>query len=138
MSRFPDRISSSAEKEELTKSHAAALKREQDEVAMLRTQLAEISESHKIEMEQAATEKTGLEEEMEKLRNAAATAEKEADSARLAAQQFQARIDAWPAEFQKVQENMSGKFLFLSYYFRVTFSESALTDTASLPCSKLP
>ena len=98
----------------------------------MKTQLTEIAESHKAEMDNAASEKTELEEEMQKLRDAADTAEKKADLARQAAQQFQARINAWTAEFTKVQENMSSKFLFLSCYFRVIFSESALTDTASL------
>ena len=52
--RIPDRFSRSTEKGEL----AAALKREQDEVAALKTQLHEISESHKTEMDQATSKKT--------------------------------------------------------------------------------
>ena len=106
--RVPDRVSRSAEKEEL----AASLKREQDEVSTLKTQLAEITESHKDEMDHAASEKIRLEEEMQKLRDSADTAEKKADLAQEAARQFQARIDAWTAEFKKVQENMHGEFLF--------------------------
>ena len=71
----------SAKKEELVKMHAAAPKREQDEVAALKTQLSEISESHKTEMENAASERTVLEQEMQKLREAADAAEKTAESA---------------------------------------------------------
>ena len=70
-------------------------------------------EAHKTEMDQAVEEKNQLEEEMEKLREVAAKAEKEAESAKQAAQQFQARINAWAEQFQKVQENMSGKLLLL-------------------------
>ena len=106
--RISDRVSRSAEKEEL----AAALKREQDEVAALKTQFHEISESHKTEMDQAASEKTQLEEEMQKLRDAADTAKKKSDLAQEAARQFQARIDAWTVEFKKMQENMHGELLF--------------------------
>ena len=101
-----------AEKEEMMKTHAAALKREQDEVATLKTQLAEINESHKAEMNHAASEKTRLEEEMQKFREAADAAKKTAESAQQAGQRFQARIDAWAAEFKKVQENMHGEFPF--------------------------
>ena len=96
-----------------------ALKREQDEVATLKDQLAEIGEAHKVEMEQAALEKTRLEEEVQQLRQAAETSEKKAELAQEAARQFQARIDAWTVEFKKVQDNMHGEFI-----FRVTFSES--------------
>ena len=103
----------------MEKTHATALKREQDEVTTLKIQLAEIAESHKAEMDHAASKKTRLEEEMQKLRDATDTAEKKADLAQEAARQFQARIDAWTAEFKKVQENMHGEFL-----FRVIFSES--------------
>ena len=69
----------------MAKTHATALKREQDEVATLKNQLAEISESHKAEMEQAASEKTRLEEEMQKLREAADTSEKKSKLAQAAA-----------------------------------------------------
>ena len=50
------------------------LTREQDEVSTLKTQLADIDESHKAEMEHAASEKIRLEEVMQKLRDAADTA----------------------------------------------------------------
>ena len=106
--RMPDRVSRAAEKEEL----AVQLKREQAEVSTLKTQLTEISESHKVEMEHAASEKIRLEEEMQKLKDAADTAEKKAALAQEAARRFQARIDAWTAEFSKVQDNMHGEFPF--------------------------
>ena len=59
--RICDGVMRSAEKEEMVKMHVVALKREQDEIATLKTQLAEISESHKTEMENDASEKTELE-----------------------------------------------------------------------------
>ena len=130
MFRISDRVPCSAEKEVL----AAKLKREQDEVSTLKTQLAKITESHKAEMDHVASEKTRLEEEMQKLRDAADTAEKKADLAQEAARQFQARIDAWTAEFKKVQENMHGEFLFRVIFFessRVTFSESLTAAVSS-------
>ena len=114
MFRISDRVSRSAKKEEL----ATKLKREQDEVSTLKTQMADLAESHKVEMDHAASEKTRLEEEMQKLQDAADTSEKKANLANEAAPQFQARMDAWTAEFKKVHQNMHGKFP-----FRVTFSE---------------
>ena len=54
--RFTDGVFCSAEKAKLEKTHATALKREQDEVTSLRTQLAEINDAHKIEMEHAISE----------------------------------------------------------------------------------
>ena len=106
-----NRIMCPAEKEEMAKTHAAALKQEQDQVATLRLQLDEINKSHKAQLERAASVKTQLDEEIQKLREAADIAEKKADLAQVAARQFQSRIDAWTAEFKKVQENMQGEFL---------------------------
>ena len=123
MFRFTDRVSCSAEKAKLEKTHATALKREQDEVATLKNQLAEIAESHKTEMDQAASEKTRLEEDLQKLRDAADTAEKKAELAQEAVGRFQARIDAWTAEFRKVQDNMHGKSLFWVNLAELSFSE---------------
>ena len=99
----------------MEETHATALKREQDEVASLKTQLADIAESHKVEMEQAASEKTRLDEEAQQLRQAAETSEEKARLAQEAAQRFQAQINAWAAEFKKVQEHMHGEFQFLKY-----------------------
>ena len=101
-----------AEKAKLEKTHATALKRAEDEVVTLRDQLAEITDSHKVEMEQAASEKTRLEEEVQQLRQEAETSQKNAELAQEAARQFQARIDAWTVEFKKVQDNMHGEFIF--------------------------
>ena len=125
MFRIPDRVSRSAEKEEL----AATLKREQDEVSTLKTQLANIDESHQAAMEHAASEKTRLEEDLKKIRDAAGTAEKKAEIAEAAAGRFQARIDAWAVEFKRVQDNMHGEANFrdtllfdlseLSFSFRI-------------------
>ena len=96
----------------MEKAHATALKREQEEVATLKTQLAEISEAHKVEMGQAVLEKTRLEEEVQQLRQAAKASEKKSELAQEAARQFQARIDAWTVEFKKVQDNMHGEIPF--------------------------
>ena len=96
----------------MEKAHAAALKREQDEVASLKIQLAEINDAHKIEMEHATSEKTQLEEEVQQLRQAAEASEKKSELAQEAALQFQARIDAWIVEFKKVQDNMHGETRF--------------------------
>ena len=60
MFRFSDLVSRVAEKEKL----ADKRKREQAEVSTLKTQLTDISESHKVEMEHAASERTRLEEEV--------------------------------------------------------------------------
>lgn len=76
-------------------------------------------------MDHTASEKTRLEEEMQQLRDATDTAEKRADLAQEVARQFQARIDAWTAEFKKVQDNMHGEFS-----FRVIFSESLSADVS--------
>ena len=100
-----DRISCAAEKVKL----ADQLKQEQAEVSTLKTQLTDISESHKVEMEHAASERTLLEEEAQQLRQAAETSEEKARLAQEAAQRFQARIDAWAVEFKKVQDNMHGE-----------------------------
>ena len=85
-------------------------------MAALKSQLTEIAESHKIEMEQAASEKTRLEEEVQQLRQAAEASKEKAKLAQEAAQRFQARIDAWAVEFKKVQDNMHGET-----HFRDTF-----------------
>ena len=122
----------------MAKTHAAALKREHDEVATLKTQLAEISKSHKTDMENATSERTVLEQEMQKLREAADAAEKTAESAQQAAQRFQARIDAWTAEFMKVQENMSGKLsLYPSYLFYMMLPNQTICRYFFLDCSQL-
>ena len=134
--RICNRVLCLAEKDELVKTHATALKREQDEVATLKTRLAEINEAHKTEMDHAALEKTQLEEEMQKLRDAADTAENKASLAQEAARQFQARIDAWTVEFKKVQENMHGELSFPSYHFQTILSE--LSYCCCFLCSKLP
>ena len=99
----------SADKEKMEKAHAVALKHEKDEVANLKTQLSEIAEAHKVEMEQATSEKNQLEEDVQQLRRAAEASEDKARLAEEAAQRFQTRIDAWAAEFKKVQENMHGE-----------------------------
>ena len=112
MFRFADEVFCSAEKAKLEKTHATALKREQDEVTSLKTQLAEISDAHKIEMEHAISEKTRLEEEVQQLRQAAEASEEKAKLAQEGAQRFQARIDAWAVEFKKVQDNMHGETTF--------------------------
>ena len=109
MFRFDDGVFCSAEKAKLEETHAQALKREQDEVTNLKSQLADIAESHKAEMDQAASEKSRLEEEMQKLREAADTSEKKAELAQAAAGRFQTRIEAWTEEFRKMQDNMHGK-----------------------------
>ena len=122
----------------MVKTHATALKQEHDEVATLKTQLAEISESHKTEMENAASERTVLEQEMQKLRESTDAAEKTAESAQQAAQRFQARIDAWTAEFMKVQENMSGKLsLYPSYFCYMMFPNQTICRCSFLDCSEL-
>ena len=100
----------------MAKTHATVLKREQDEVATLKLQLSEINKSHKAQLDRAASTKNQMEGEMQKLRAAAEAAEKKTALAQEATRQFQARIDAWTAEFKKVQDNMHGEFL-----FRVTF-----------------
>ena len=110
MFRIADRVSCSAEKAKLEETHATALKREQDEVASLKTQLAEINDAHKIEMEHATSEKIRLEEEVQQLRQAAEASEEKAKLAQEAAQRFQAQIKAWASEFKKVQEHMHGEF----------------------------
>ena len=97
------------------------MKQAEDEVAALKNQLAEIAESHKVEMEQAASEKSRLEEEVQQLRQAAEASEEKAKLAEEAARRFQARIDAWAAEFKKVQENMHGEFQFPKYIPFVIF-----------------
>lgn len=96
----------------MEKAHALALKREQDEVASLKTQLSEITEARKVEREQAASEKTQLDEAVQQLRQAAEASGDKARLAEEAAQRFQSRIDAWAAEFKKVQENMDGETSF--------------------------
>ena len=108
--RFADEVLCSAEKAKLEETHAEALKREKDEVTNLKSQLAEIAGSHKAEMDQVASEKTQLEEEVQKLREAAATSEKRAELAQEAAGRFQGRINAWAVEFGKVHDNMHGKY----------------------------
>ena len=111
--RSADEVLCSAEKAKLEETHAEALKREKrekDEVTNLKSQLAEIAGSHKAEMDQVASEKTQLEEEVQKLREAAAASEKRAELAQEAAGRFQGRIDAWAVEFGKVQGNMHGKY----------------------------
>ena len=122
-----DRISCAAEKVKL----ADQLKQEQAEVSTLKTQLTDISESHKVETEHAVSERTRLEEEVQQLRQAAETSEEKARLAQEAAQRFQARIDAWAVEFKKVQNNMHGEANFrdillfdlseLSFFFRTLF-----------------
>ena len=119
MSQFSDRVSRAAEKEKL----ADKLKREQAEVSTLKTQLTDISDSHKVEMEHAASERTRLEEEMQRLKDAADTAEKKAELAQEAAGRFQARIEAWTVEFRKVQDNMHGESLFWVNIAEVRISE---------------
>ena len=111
-----DRICCSAEKAKLEKTHASALKRSEEEVASLKSQLADITEAHKTEMEQAASEKTRLEEDLKKIRDAAGTTEKKAEIAEAAAGRFQAWIDAWTAEFRKVQDNMHGELSKLTLF----------------------
>ena len=115
MFRITDKVFCSADKAKLEENHATALKRAEDEVAALKSQLAEIAESHKVEMEQAASEKTRLEKEVQQLRQAAEASDKKAKLAEEAAQRFQAQINAWAAEFKKVQEHMHGNFLFPKY-----------------------
>ena len=102
MFRIANRVSCPAEKANLEESRAIALKQAEDEVATLKSQLAEIAEAHKAEMEQAASEKSRLEEEVEQLRQAAETSEGKTKLAEEAAQRFQAQINAWAAEFKKV------------------------------------
>ena len=74
-------------------------------------------------MEQAASEKTRLEEEAQQLRQAAKTSEEKARLAEVAAQRFQSRIDAWAVEFKKVQENMHGE---------ITVRDTLLSDISKL------
>ena len=112
MFRICDVVFCSADKAKLEKNHATALKQAEDEVAALKSQLADIAESHKVEMEQAASERTRLEEEVQQLRQAAETSEEKTRLAQEAAQRFQARIDAWAVEFKKVQNNMHGETKF--------------------------
>ena len=99
------------------------LKREQDEVASLKTQLAKISDAHKTEMEHATSEKNRLEEGVQQLRQAAETSEEKAKLAEEAAQQFQAQINTWTVEFKKVQEHMHGE---------TTFGDTILLDLSEL------
>ena len=58
----------SADKEKMEKAHATAIKEAEEEVAALKSQLVEIADAHKVEMEQAASEKNRLEEEVQQLR----------------------------------------------------------------------
>ena len=108
-----DRISCAAEKVKL----ADQVKQEQAEVSILKTQMSDISESHRVEMEHAFSERTQLEEEVQQLRQAAETSEEKARLAQEAAQRFQARIDAWAVEFKKVQDNMHGEANFRDTFF---------------------
>ena len=108
-----DRISCAAEKAKL----ADQLKQEQAEVSTLKTQLTDVSESHKVEMEHAASERNRLEEEVQQLRQAAETSEEKARLAQEATQRFQARIDAWAVEFKKVQNHMHGEANFRDIFF---------------------
>ena len=55
------------------------LKLEQKEAATVRTQLTETLDAHKTEMDHAVEEKTQLEGEMQKLREAADTVERDAN-----------------------------------------------------------
>ena len=107
----------------MEKAHATAIKQAEDEVAALKSQLAEIADSHKVEMEEAASEKTRLEEEAQQLRQAAEASEEKARLAQEAAQWFQAQINAWAAEFKKVQEHMHGE---------TTFRDTLLFDISEL------
>ena len=109
MFRIFDVVFCSADKAKAEKNHATALKQAEDEVATLKSQLAEINDAHKIEMEHVTSEKTWLEEEAQQLRQAAETSEEKARLAQEAAQRFQARIDAWAVEFKRVQDNMHGE-----------------------------
>ena len=108
-----DRILCTAEKAKL----ADQLKQEQAEASTLKTQLTDIAEAHKIEMEHAASERTQLEEEVQQLRQAAEASEEKARLAQEAAQRFQARIDAWAVEFKKVQNHMHGEANFRDTFF---------------------
>src|SRR4051812_29588977 len=74
------------------KELSAKLALEQEEVQSLRKQLAELTESQKVETDHLVCEKTRLEEEMEKLRTASNVAERKALLAEQAAQRFQAQI----------------------------------------------
>ena len=129
--RLADRVFCSAEKAKLEETHAAALKTEQDKVATLTKQLADLAEARKVETEQAATEKTRLVEEVKQLRQAAEASEGKVKLAEEAAQRFQTRIDSLAAEFKKVQAHMHGKTNFrethpfdvseLSFFLRTLF-----------------
>ena len=107
--RLADKAFCSAEKTKLEETHAVALKLEQDKVATLTKQLADLAESRKVEMEQAAKEKTRLEEEVLQLRQATETSEGKATLAQEAAQRFQTRVDSLAVEFKKVQDHMHGE-----------------------------
>ena len=111
-------------------------------MATLKLQLAKINKAHRAQLERAASVKTQLYEEIQKLREAADIAEKKAALAQEAARQFQSRIDAWKAEFKKVQENMHGEFLLRNIF--LNFSELTfpfffeLLIAAAPSCSKHP
>ena len=75
-------------------------------------QLGEMTSAHKIEMDQAASERNDLEQEMELLRKEVTKAEEDAEVSRKLAEQASNRLAAWKVEFAKVENNMTGE-LFL-------------------------
>src|SRR3954453_16627809 len=94
------------------------LKKEQDEVASLKSQLTKSGQTYKTELEHAASERTRQENELQKIKGTADEAEQRRILAEGLARQFQARIDAWTVEFRNVQENMHSKFPFFGILLR--------------------
>ena len=116
---YPDE--NSKQKEE----YAAALKKEQDEVAKLKAELEGLKEKHKEEIKTFSEEQIRQEDEAKTLRELVDKAETGATSARQELQTLQGRIKVWLFEFNKIQAFMSGKLsLVLAPLFDVSSRRS--------------
>lgn len=103
------------EKDELKRAHDAKLKEEQEEVARLKAELAQLKESHQSEIKKLTEDNAHLEKRLIDSRAFGSNKEKELLSVRDEHLKLQGKIKSYLTELNRLQAEMKGKLDLVNY-----------------------
>ena len=112
----------SAEKKKQEEEHAAQLKKQQDEVAKLKVELAGLTEKHAAEIQALTTDRDHFKEKAKGFQEFGQDKERDLLAARDELHAMKGKAKVWLYEFNKIQSMMSRKPFFLHFLcFQNTF-----------------
>ena len=134
---FTDLPLSPAEKKKLEEGHAAQLKKEQDAVAKLKSELASLAKKHTAEIQALTKDRDHFKDQAKGYQEFGHDKERDLLAARDELHIMKGKAQVWLSEFTKIQETMSHKpylppFFYLTSFLLQRTSRTRMTSPRQL------